>query len=81
MSSPFRELDHRHSDGIDVRLLWHPHEDRVRVDVSDSKTGEAFTVPVRPGQRAYDVFHHPFAYAAAGEGAQRPLAHPTAAAS
>ena len=68
MTSPLRELDHRTSDGIDVRLLWDQHEDRVLVSVSDAKTGETFTVPVAPSQRAYDVFHHPFAYAPASSG-------------
>jgi len=63
MSSALRELDHRTNDGIDVRLLWHQHEDRVLVTVSDARTGDAFTVPVAPGRRAYDVFHHPYAYA------------------
>jgi hypothetical protein len=58
-----RELDHRSGDGIDVRLLWRPHDDRVLVAVADAKTGEAFTLEVGPGQRALDVFHHPFAYA------------------
>jgi hypothetical protein len=58
-----RELDHRVSDGIDVRLLWRPHDDRALVAVSDFKTGEAFTIEVGRDQRALDVFHHPFAYA------------------
>ena len=58
-----RELDHRNSDGIDVRLLWNERENRVYVAVNDAKTDEAFTVEVRDGERAMDVFHHPFAYA------------------
>ena len=58
-----RELDHRVSDGIDVRLLWRPHDDRALVSVSDAKTGGSFTLEVRADQRALDVFHHPFAYA------------------
>jgi hypothetical protein len=58
-----RELDHRVSDGIDVRLLWRPEDDRVLVAVSDAKTGESFTLEVGADQRALDVFHHPFAYA------------------
>ncbi|HEX7299650.1 MAG TPA: hypothetical protein VF257_11630 [Solirubrobacteraceae bacterium] len=58
-----RELDHRSSDGIDVRLLWNSRENRVIVTVNDAKTEEAFTIEVRDGQRALDVFHHPFAYA------------------
>jgi hypothetical protein len=58
-----RELDHRVSDGIDVRLLWRPHDDRALVSVSDAKTGGSFTLEVGADQRALDVFHHPFAYA------------------
>jgi hypothetical protein len=58
-----RELDHRVNDGIDVRLLWRPADDRVLVAVEDALTGEAFTIEVRPGQRPLDVFHHPYAYA------------------
>jgi hypothetical protein len=58
-----RELDHRVSDGIDVRLLWRPEDDRALVAVSDARTGESFTVEVRPDQRPLDVFHHPYAYA------------------
>jgi hypothetical protein len=63
MSSTLRELDHRTNDGIDVRMLWDAVEDRVTIAVSDARTGEAFTVPVAPGVRAYEVFHHPYAYA------------------
>ena len=58
-----RELDHRNSDGIDVRLLWNERENTVHVTVNDAKTGEAFTIPVRDGDKAMDVFQHPFAYA------------------
>jgi hypothetical protein len=59
-----RELDQRQSDGIDVRLLWRERDERVLVAVADEKTGERFTIVVRDGERALDVFHHPFAYAA-----------------
>ena len=62
-TAELRELDHRVSDGIDVRLLWRPHDDRVLVAVHDSKTGESFAIEVGSDQRAMDVFHHPFAYA------------------
>jgi hypothetical protein len=61
----FRELDHRHSDGIDVRLLWSHHDDRVLVAVSDTKTGAAFSVDVPAGAQPLHVFHHPYAYATA----------------
>jgi len=59
-----RELDARNSDGIDVRLLWHPVDDHVSVAVNDTQTGESFELPVRDGQPALDVFQHPYAYAA-----------------
>lgn len=59
-----RELDHRVSDGIDVRLLWRVDDDRLLVAVSDGRTGDAFSFEVRDGERALDVFHHPYAYAA-----------------
>jgi hypothetical protein len=36
----------------------------VSVAVHDGKTGEAFDLPVRDGERAIDVFRHPYAYAA-----------------
>jgi hypothetical protein len=58
-----RELDHRVNDGLEVRLLWDPGEDRVLVAVADHKNGDMFEVEVGPGDRALDVFHHPFAYA------------------
>jgi hypothetical protein len=60
-----RELDSRTTDGIEVQLLWHPLDGHVSVAVNDSKTGEVFELEVRPGQRALDVYNHPYAYAAA----------------
>jgi hypothetical protein len=57
------ELDSRTSDGIRVRLLWHPEESRVSVAVEDTKTGESFELVVKDGERPLDVFHHPYAYA------------------
>jgi len=72
-----RELDRRESDGIDVRLLWREQDGTVFVAVDDAKTGEAFSVEVRPGERAIDVFHHPFAYAARRR--RRPPAAPAPA--
>ena len=64
MIDSFRELDHRSSDRIEVRLLWRERDNRVIVAVNDGKTGESFTVDVREGENALDVFHHPFAHAA-----------------
>jgi hypothetical protein len=59
-----RELDRRTSDGIDVRLLWCQNDNRVTMAVTDTKTGETFEVPIREGERALEVFRHPYAYAA-----------------
>jgi hypothetical protein len=59
-----RELDSRTGDGIEVRLLWCQTVGRVTAAVTDTKTGEAFELPVGEGERALDVFHHPYAYAA-----------------
>ena len=64
MTDTFRELDRRLHDRIDVRLLWRASDDRVIVAVADEKTGEHFSVEVCDGERALDVFRHPFAYAA-----------------
>lgn len=60
----YRELDHRSNDRIVVRLLWRERDGRVLVDVADAKTGERFAIEVGDGERALDVFHHPYAYAA-----------------
>jgi hypothetical protein len=76
--SDLRELAHRRNDGLDVRLLWDPATDTVRVTLQDARTGSGFEVPVRRGQRALDVFHHPFAYADVREAAAR-RPHPAAA--
>ena len=58
-----RELAARESEGISVRLLWHPFENAVTVSVEDARVGECFQLAVAP-ERALDAFHHPFAYAA-----------------
>lgn len=59
-----RELDARVTDGIQVRLLWRTTDRSVWVSVIDTRSGGAFCLRVRSGERAGDVFHHPFAYAA-----------------
>src|SRR3954463_7948245 len=58
------ELAHRINDGVSVSLLWNRHSNELTVAVDDSRTGEAFEVDA-PNDRAMDVFHHPYAYAAA----------------
>ncbi len=61
--SAIRELDHRTSDGVDVRLLWNSRTNQVFVAVEDQRSGELFEVTVR-GADALDAFHHPYAYGA-----------------
>ena len=58
-----RELDHRNSDGIDVRLLWDSLTNRVSIAVADMRRGDAFELQV-DGAEALCAFRHPFAYAA-----------------
>jgi hypothetical protein len=58
-----RELAARESDGVRVRLLWHPRANAVTVSVEDARAGDLFDVAVAP-DRALDAFYHPFAYAA-----------------
>lgn len=58
-----RELAHRRSCGIDVRLIWDPAADDLTVEVRD---GDAAALVVAVGERPpLDVFRHPYAYAAA----------------
>ena len=59
-----REVDHRSSDGIDVWMLWSEDDGRVVIAVADARTGDAFEIEVREGDRATDAFHHPYSYAA-----------------
>jgi hypothetical protein len=68
-----RELDRRISDGIDVRLLWHPQTNRVSVAVTDRRADSAFEFEVEPPD-ALAAFHHPYAYTNHEHGA-----HPLAA--
>ena len=56
-----RELDHRSSDGIDVRLLWNSRTNRVSVAVEDHRSDETFVIEV-PGDEAREAFAHPYAY-------------------
>ncbi len=59
-----RELDSRGNGGIEVRLLWCELDGRLWVVVVDTKTADSFHLEVRDGERPFDVFHHPYAYAA-----------------
>ena len=59
-----RELDRRTNDGIDVRLLWNSHTNRVSVAVKDDRSGESFELEI-DSVDALAAFHHPFAHAQA----------------
>jgi hypothetical protein len=60
-----RELASRESNGITVRLFWSRSTNLVTVAVVDATTGDYFELVLDEHERALDVFHHPFAYAAA----------------
>jgi hypothetical protein len=59
-----RELAFRSNDGMDVALYWHTDSELLSVVVADSRTAESFELVLDHDDRAMDVFHHPFAYAA-----------------
>jgi hypothetical protein len=61
-TSPRRELDHRHSNGIDVTLSWCPDPSTLYVTVND-EAGDFFELVVE-AHEALEVFNHPYAYAA-----------------
>ena len=54
----------RSGAGIHVSLWWSPAERRTWVTVREVRTGAGFVRPVHAGERARDVFDHPYAYAA-----------------
>jgi hypothetical protein len=59
---PVRELDHRHSDGVDVFLLWDARSDQVSITLTDERSGESLAFAVDPSE-ALSAFHHPYSYA------------------
>jgi hypothetical protein len=61
-SRAVRELASRESDGLRVRLLWHPQENALTVSVDDSRAGQRFELDVE-GDRGLHAFYHPFACA------------------
>lgn len=58
------ELAVREENGISVALYWIRGTDVLFVSVVDRRTEEAFELVLEPDERALDVFHHPYAYAA-----------------
>ena len=61
----YRELDHRISDGLEVRLLWRPFDDSLHVTMFDARTSTEVAFPVPDHRRARDAFLHPWVYAPA----------------
>ena len=64
-SFPRAELTVRERDGIGVTLFWVCGTGVLVVAVADQRDGTSFELVLEPGDRALDVFHHPYAYAAA----------------
>lgn len=58
------ELAFREQNGVAVSLHWIRGTNVVFVSVVDQRNGEAFELVLEPDERALDVFHHPYAYAA-----------------
>lgn len=59
------ELASRESNGITVRLFWSRSTNLVTVAVDDAANDDYFELVLDEHERALDVFHHPFAHAAA----------------
>jgi hypothetical protein len=59
------ELAERESNGITVTLFWIRATNLVTVAVADLANDDYFGLVVDEHERALDVFHHPFAHAAA----------------
>ena len=74
---PICELATRASNGVEITLLWDRGSDDITVCVNDAPAGIYFEL-VAERNNALEVFHHPYAYAAArGVSYEQPL--PTAA--
>ena len=59
------ELAFRENSGVTVRLLWSRSTNQVTVAVADAANDDYFELVVADDERALEVFHHPFAHAAA----------------
>ena len=62
---PPTELASRGTNGITVRLLWSRPTNQVTVAVDDAANDDYFELVLDEHDRPLDVFHHPFAHAAA----------------
>jgi len=59
------ELAARESNGVSVRLYWSRSTNLLTVTVSDATNGDYFELVLEEDERPLDVFHHPYAHAAA----------------
>jgi hypothetical protein len=60
------ELAVREQNGVVVTLFWLRGTDVLVVSVVDRRHGDGgFELVLQPDEPALDVFHHPYAYAAA----------------
>jgi len=59
------ELASRESNGISVKLFWSRATNLVTVAVADIGNDDYFELVLDEDESALDVFHHPFAHAAA----------------
>jgi hypothetical protein len=75
-----KELDFRASDGLEVALLWRADDERLIVEVVDTKLGDAFRLEIAASE-ARDAFHTrmhtpPFGVTLEGCRTRRPLLTP-----
>jgi hypothetical protein len=59
--TPVAELADRHSNDVDVSLLWARRSGRLWVTVTGRRSGRTARIDTTPSN-ALDVFRHPFAY-------------------
>jgi hypothetical protein len=59
------ELMSRESSGITVRMLWSRATNLVTIAVEDAASDEYFELVLDEDEPALEIFHHPFAHAAA----------------
>lgn len=65
----FREINHRDSDAISVALLWNdsakdrPEEPQFKVEVTDAKEDQNFTLSLDNFEDAREAYYHPFGVA------------------
>jgi len=59
------ELASRETNGITVRLLWSRSTNLVTIAVDDAPNDDYFELVLDDDEPALEVFHHPFAHAAA----------------